>query len=62
MTKMEAILEHAKIHNMIKDWRANDKWHKAMYARQSALQSYWFGHGKDPGPWEIPPVPEGVEP
>lgn len=62
MTKMEAIYEQAKIHDMIKDWCAGDEWHKAMYARMSKLQSYWFGHGKDPGPWEMPPVPEGVEP
>ena len=40
-----------------------DVWHEAVRDRHDALFNYAFCvNGKDPGPWEMPPIPEGVEP
>lgn len=63
MTKEEAIEEYGRIHDIVKNWRADDPWHDAVRDRNDALVSYILcANGKDPGPWEMPPVPEGVEP
>ena len=65
MTRHEAIEEIVRLHKIVKNWRAKDPWHEAMRDRNDALFDYAFCincRGKDPGPWEIPPVPEGVEP
>ena len=65
MTRKEAIVEMIKIQKAVRNWRAKDAWHEAMRERNDALFNYAFCvncRGKDPGPWEMPPVPEGVEP
>ena len=65
MTKDEAIEEIARLHDVVKNWRAKDAWHKTVYARNSALVCYVLCancRDKDPGSWEMPPIPEGVEP
>jgi len=63
VTKQEAFDEWIKIGHAVKNWRAKDPWHEAMRNRNDALCDYVLcKNGKDPGSWEIPPVPEGVEP
>jgi len=63
MTKDEAMVERGEICKVVKNWRAKDPWHEAMRDRNDALIDYIFcSNGKDPGPWEMPPIPEGVEP
>ena len=63
MTKDEATQEYHRLHDIVKDWRAKDAWHEAMRDRNDDLISYILCvNGKDPGPWEMPPIPEGVEP
>lgn len=63
MTKEEAEKEVIRLHKLVKNWRAKDPWHLAVYERDYWLVSYCLcSNGKDPGPWEMPPVPEGVEP
>ena len=63
MTHEEALEEREKIRQVVKNWRAKDAWHEAMRDRNDALCDYVLcANGKDPGPWEMPPVPEGVEP
>ena len=63
MTRKEAIVEMIKVQKAVRNWRAKDAWHEAMRDRNDALCDYVLCvNGKDPGPWEIPPVPEGVEP
>ncbi len=63
MTEDEAIQERGRIREVVKNWRAKDPWHQAMYDRYNDLGSFLFcNNGKDPGPWEMPPIPEGVEP
>ena len=63
MTKDEASEEYLRLHKIVKNWRAKDAWHDAVRDRNDNLFDYVFCcNGKDPGPWEMPPVPEGVEP
>ena len=63
MTKEEASEELSRLHKIVKNWRAKDAWHDAVLDRNDNLFDYVFCcNGKDPGPWEMPPVPEGVEP
>ena len=63
MTKDEARKEAAKLYNMMKNRKATDKWHRAINGRISALFDWAVcSNGKDPGPWEMPSIPEGVEP
>ena len=63
MTKEQASDEYDRLHDMVKNWRAKDAWHDAVRDRNDNLFDYVFCcNGKDPGPWEMPPVPEGVEP
>ena len=63
MTKEEAMVEHAKLWAKVTNWYADDDWHLAVYERLEDLVDYWLcSNGKDPGPWEMPPIPEGVEP
>ena len=63
MTKEEAIKEIGRLHEIVKNWRADDPWHDAIYERNFALFCWAVcSNGKDPGPWEMPPIPEGVEP
>ena len=63
MTHEEAEKEFLSLHKFVKNRRAKDPWHLAMYEREHALVAYCLcSNGKDPGPWEMPPVPEGVEP
>ena len=65
MTKEEAIEEIGQLHKVVKNWRARDPWHDAVRDRYDALFDYAICancRDKDPGPWEMPPVPEGVEP
>ena len=46
MTPEEALEERHKIRQVVKNWRAKDAWHDAVRDRY----------------WEMPPIPEGVEP
>lgn len=63
MTHEEARKEIVNLHKIVKNWRAKDPWHDAVRDRNDALFDYAYCvNGKDPGPWEMPPVPEGVEP
>jgi hypothetical protein len=63
MTKHEALLERREIRKIVKNWRAKDPWHLAVYDRYEDLFDWAICvNGKDPGPWEMPPIPEGVEP
>ncbi len=65
MTHKEALEEREKIRQVVKNWRAKDSWHKAVYDRYNDLfDSVCCANcmDKDPGPWEMPPIPEGVEP
>ncbi len=63
MTKEEARKEAAMLHKLVKNWKAKDAWHDAVRARNDALFNWAVcSNGKDPGPWEMPPIPEGVEP
>ena len=63
MTKDEAFEEFQSHYDIVKNWRADDPWHEAVRDRHDALFNYAFCvNGKDPGPWEMPPIPEGVEP
>lgn len=65
MTPEEAIKEAAMLHKIVKNWKAKDAWHDAVRDRNDALFAYACCtncQDKDPGPWEMPPVPEGVEP
>ena len=63
MTKEEASEELSRLHKIVKNWRAKAAWHDAVRDRNDNLFDYVFCcNGKDPGPWEMPPVPEGVEP
>ncbi|MGN0832595.1 MAG: hypothetical protein ACI4RD_02955 [Kiritimatiellia bacterium] len=63
MTKDEAFEEFLELSRKVKNWRAKDAWHDAVRDRNDALFDYAYCvNGKDPGPWEMPPVPEGVEP
>ena len=63
MTKREAMVEEANLRAKVTNWYADDDWHLAVYERLEDLVDYWLcRNGKDPGPWEMPPVPEGVEP
>jgi len=63
MTKDEASEEVVSLHHVVKNWRAKDPWHDAVRDRNDALVDYVLCvNGKDPGPWTMPPVPEGVEP
>ena len=63
MTKQEAMEEDARLSAKITNWYADDDWHLAVYERLEDLTDYWLcSKGKDPGPWEMPPIPEGVEP
>ena len=63
MTKEEASEELSRLHKIVKNWRAKDAWHDAVRDRNDNLFDYVFCcNGKDPGLWEMPPVPEGVEP
>ena len=63
MTPEEALEEREKIRQVVKNWRAKDAWHEAVRDRYDALFNWAIcSSGKDPGPWEMPPIPEGVEP
>ena len=65
MTHEEAYKEFLSHYDIVKNWRAKDPWHDAVRDRHDALFDYVFCANKmdkDPGPWEMPPVPEGVEP
>lgn len=63
MTKQEAMEEDARLSAKITNWYADDDWHLAVYERIEDLTDYWLcSNDKDPGPWEMPPIPEGVEP
>ena len=63
MTKQEAMEEDARLGAKITNWYADDDWHLAVYERLENLLDYWMcKNGKDPGPWEMPPIPEGVVP
>lgn len=63
MTKKEAIDEIVALHDVVKNWRAKDVWHDAVRKRNDDLIDWALcSNGKDPGPWEMPPIPEGVEP
>ena len=63
MTKDEAFEEYESHYDIVKNWRAKDAWHDAVRDRHDALFDYVYCvNGKDPGPWEMPPIPEGVEP
>ena len=65
MTHEEALEEREKIRQVVKNWRAKDAWHDAVRDRYDVLFDYVCCANcmdKDPGPWEMPPVPEGVEP
>ena len=63
MTHEEAKKEFVRLHKFVKNRRAKDLWHLAVYEREHALVAYCLcSNGKDPGPWTMPPVPEGVEP
>ena len=65
MTREEAKREFIELHKVVKNWRAKDPWHDAVRDRNDALFDYMYCENckdKDPGPWEMPPVPEGVEP
>ena len=65
MTHEEAYKEFLSHYDIVKNWRAKDPWHDAVRERHDALFDYVFCancRDKDPGPWEIPPIPEGVEP
>lgn len=65
MTHEEALEEREKIRKIVKNWRAKDAWHDAVRDRYDDLFDYVCCANKmdkDPGPWEMPPVPEGVEP
>ena len=63
MTKEQASDEYDRLHDLVKNWRAKDPWHDAIRDRNDALIDYMLcSNGTDPGPWEMPPVPEGVEP
>ena len=65
MTRKEAIEEMIKIRKIVKNWNAKDPWHEAVYDRDAAIFNYAFCvncRDKDPGPWEMPPIPEGMEP
>ncbi len=65
MTQDEAFEEFQSHYKVVKNWRARDPWHDAVRARHDALFDYVFCancRDKDPGPWEMPPIPEGVEP
>jgi len=63
MTHDEALEEAVRLEKIMKNKKATDAWHKAVNGRLSDLFSYVVcSNGKDPGPWEMPPIPEGVEP
>ena len=65
MTHEEAEKEFLRLHKFVKNRRAKDPWHLAVYEREHALVAYCLCancQNDDPGPWEMPPVPEGVEP
>lgn len=63
MTKEEALEEVGRLHKLVKNWKAKDAWHDAVRDRNFALFCWVVcSNGKDPGPWEMPPIPEGVEP
>ena len=65
MTHKDAMEEREKIRQVVKNWRAKDAWHEAVYDRYNALFDYMCCvncRDQDPGPWEMPPIPEGVEP
>lgn len=63
MTKQEAFEEWLRLEDIVKNWSADDPWHEAMRERNDSLCDYVIcANGKDPGPWEMPPIPEGVEP
>ena len=69
MTKQEALEEYHRLHAIVKNWRAKDAWHEAVYDRCDILFDFVFAsnyrefyHNDDPGPWEMPPIPEGIEP
>lgn len=65
MTHEEALQERREIRKVVKNWKAKDSWHDAVRDRYDALFNYVFCDNcqdDDPGPWEMPPVPEGVEP
>ena len=63
MTHEEAAAEAGRLYSMMKNRKATDPWHKAVNGRISDLFSYVVcSNGKDPGPWKMPPIPEGVEP
>lgn len=65
MTHEEALQERREIRKIVKNWRAMDAWHEAVRNRYDALFDYVFCENcrdKDPGPWEMPPIPEGVVP
>ena len=65
MTKEQASDEYDRLHDIVKNWRAKDPWHLAVYERENALVDYCLCancQNDDPGPWEMPPIPEGVEP
>ena len=63
MTKDEAFEEFQSHYDIVKNWRADDPWHDAVRDRNDALFNWVVcSNGKDPGPWEMPPIPEGVEP
>lgn len=65
MTHEEALQERRKIRKIVKNWKAKDAWHDAVRDRYDDLFDYVFCancRDRDPGPWEMPSVPEGVEP
>ena len=65
MTHEEALQERREIRKVVKHWKAKDPWHDAVRDRYDDLFDYVFCDNcrdKDPGPWEMPPIPEGVEP
>lgn len=65
MTHEEALQERREIRKVVKHWKAKDPWHDAVRDRYDDLFNYVFCANRendDPGPWEMPPVPEGVEP
>jgi len=65
MTQDEAFEEFLQLERIVKNWRAKDPWHDAVRDRNDALFDYIYCANckdRDPGPWEMPPIPEGVEP
>ena len=65
MTREEALEEFLNLGDFVKNWKAKDPWHDAVRDRNDALFAYVYCancRDKDPGPWEMPPIPEGIVP